>query len=91
MTLTQIATDYMNKQRLAQQEANVGCDECPTCGETNSFSSYKKQGIFTKGIDSGWNRTWLAGADCNTKMRCDCYHCLTCGASWESKPYQDFS
>lgn len=63
-------------------QANIGCDICPCCGESKSSLYYIKQGILNKGICDGIEKTWGKG------LRCDCYMCLTCGAEWESEPYQ---
>lgn len=67
-----------------KQNANIGCDKCPCCGETKSSMEYYSN----KGIVSGISKTWFKGFFKVKSMRCDCYSCLTCGAKWESEPYE---
>ena len=65
--------------RAARETANKGCNVCPCCGENrmdgcidHTFKTWKR-----------WS--WLL----QTKnMKADCYHCLSCGAEWESDPYE---
>lgn len=69
--------------------ANVGCNICPCCGETKSTLEYNKEDIFShKGIASGTYKSWCAGLFRTKRYRIDCYHCYTCGAEWESEPYE---
>lgn len=69
--------------------ANDGCNVCPCCGEAKSWSDYMKEGILNKGIMAGFiNKTWVEGVFRMRNMKCDCYKCYSCGAEWESEPYQ---
>lgn len=69
--------------------ANVGCDVCPCCGENKSWIQYMKEGVYNKGVMSGaLNKTWVEGVFRMRNMKCDCYKCYSCGAEWESEPYQ---
>lgn len=68
--------------------ANAGCNVCPCCGEAKLWSDYMKEGILNKGIMAGLSKTWAEGVFRMRSMRCDCYKCYSCGAEWESEPYQ---
>lgn len=78
-----------NKFVIAKEIANKGCDRCPCCGETKSWGKYMQEGITSKGILKGViNKTWVEGIFHMRNMKCDCYKCESCGAEWESEPYQ---
>ncbi len=68
-------------------DANIGCDKCPCCGESKLTLHYIKRGILNKGILQGIEKTWVSLFGMKN-MKCDCYKCCTCGAEWESEPYQ---
>ena len=68
--------------------ANAGCKRCPCCGESKSHLEYVSVGELHKGIVSGLSKTWAEGFFKMKSMKCDCYSCLTCGAEWESAPYE---
>lgn len=69
--------------------ANIGCNVCPCCGETENALKYISEGIYNKGIFSGITRTFTKGSIIKLKiMEVDCYRCETCGAEWESDPYE---
>ena len=69
--------------------ANLGCNVCPCCGETKSYGNYMKEGILNRGIMAGLHsKTWVKGIFHMKNMQCDCYKCYSCGAEWESEPYQ---
>lgn len=67
---------------------NIGCSKCPCCGETRKSIEYISEGHPNRGIVSGIQKTWAEGFFKIKTMKCDCYHCLTCGAEWESEPYE---
>lgn len=68
--------------------ANRGCDVCPICGETKTLGQYiSKESIVLKGISGGTHKTKVKGIFNTHVMHADCYHCLTCGAEWESEWY----
>lgn len=71
-----------------REKANAGCDVCPCCGETKSSFQYIEEGVYDKGIMSGICKTWCEGVFHIRSMKCDCYKCHSCGAEWESEPYQ---
>lgn len=71
----------------AREIANIGCNKCPCCGETKSHADYLFEDI-NKGIIRGLQKTWVEGLFKMKNMKCDFYHCLTCGAEWESEPYE---
>ena len=68
--------------------ANIGCKVCPCCGETENALEYISEGIYNKGIFSGVTRTFTKGIIKLKVMEVDCYKCETCGAEWESDPYE---
>lgn len=68
--------------------ANDGCNVCPCCGEAKSWVDYTKEGILEKGVMKGTCKTWVEGIFHMRNMKCDCYKCYSCGAEWESEPYQ---
>lgn len=78
----------VNATRAAAFIANAGCNRCPCCGETGEFINYLKQGIMNKGISGGIEKTWSEGFFHTKFLKCDCYSCYTCGAQWESEPYE---
>lgn len=50
---------------------------------------YVKEGIYNKGIISGLvSTTWTKGLFKFKHMQADCYKCETCGAEWQSDPYE---
>lgn len=66
----------MSELKTAKEIANKGCDKCPCCGEIYNGLPLEKswyQGrLFRKG----------------RYMKIDCYTCDSCGAEWESEPYE---
>ena len=63
--------------KMAEQNANKGCDKCPCCGKPcdNTLALAKtwyEGGLFKKG----------------RHMKVKCYSCSSCGAEWESDPYE---
>ncbi len=74
--------------RTQKALANVGCQKCPCCGETKTSIEYMMEGVAAKGVSSGLIKTWVEGTFRIRHMRCDCYKCYSCGAEWESDPYQ---
>lgn len=100
MKITQTSDEYQNKQSL-RHNALKGCNKCPCCGETKSYLRYIAEGIADKGINSGICRTWYGKLDeenssifsilnshRNKHWKVECFTCYTCGAKWESEPYE---
>lgn len=85
ITKTSDRVAFLNNARMV---ANKGCNRCPCCGETKSSMEYISIGEWRKGIVSGLSKSWATGLLWMKNMRCDCYSCLTCGAEWESEPYE---
>jgi len=85
ITKTANRNTYLNQQ---ETKANKGCHICPCCGETRDMGYCIRKGILDKGIMSGMCSTWAEGFIKNRNMKTDHYHCLTCGAEWESDPYE---
>lgn len=81
-------SDHATFLKNAKRVANIGCNKCPCCGETKQSTEYILIGEWNKGIVSGLQKTWAEGFFKMKSMKCDCYHCLTCGAQWESEPYE---
>ena len=73
---------------MSKQNANIGCNVCPCCGETKDSFNYFAAGKSRKGLLRGLQKTWVEGLFKMKNMKCDCYKCLTCGAEWESEPYE---
>lgn len=88
MKVTRTPQDYgdcMTRKAIA----NRGCNVCPCCGETKNKMDYIAEGIFDKGIRSGLIcKHWAQGILRTKYMQIDCYSCDTCGAAWESEPYE---
>lgn len=70
--------------------ANIGCDKCPICGETNPF--YLKddngckipKGIYCRLLPIRWTKGFIR----KYHYAKDTYQCLTCGSEWESEQYE---
>ena len=67
-------------------KANVGCDKCPVYGESRTFTISEYGKMF--GISNGLYKEFYKGFFSIKPTRIDCYRCYTCGAEWESEPYQ---
>lgn len=79
-------SEYANRLKSAKAKANKGCLTCPCCGENKFTTEYS---VFEdKGILAGLQRSWVEGLFRTKNMCCDVYHCCTCGAEWESDPYE---
>ena len=84
-------TKWSNEVNISNEKriiANIGCNICPCCGEVKDTFYYIKQGILNKGIFSGIQKSWIEGFFKMRHMKADCYYCETCGAEWESDPYE---
>lgn len=86
------SSNEASRLNALKETANAGCLVCPCCGEKKSHVQYmKEEGVFThKGVSGGIYRSWAAGGFFKKikNMRVDCYQCYTCGAQWESEPYE---
>ena len=85
VTKTSAKVQYL---RNVQKAANIGCGQCPCCGESKKSTEWFAVGEINKGVLSGIEKTWVEGLFRTKFMKCDCYFCLTCGAEWESGPYE---
>lgn len=72
----------------SRNKANIGCNVCPCCGESKSNMVYIRNGLLNKGISSGISKSWVEGFFHPRHIKVDCYKCYSCGAEWESEPYQ---
>ena len=88
MKITKIATK-VSELDTKRTTANIGCKICPCCRENKSTLEYVKQDFIIKGISSGGIcKQWAEGIFKTRHMKIDCYKCYTCGAEWESEPYE---
>lgn len=77
------------QEKMGREAANAGCTICPCCGEKKSWWHYMRKGKPNKGVSShGIVRRWSQGVFRPRMMQCDVYYCNTCGAEWESDPYE---
>lgn len=78
------------EEEFAKHLANAGCSKCLCCGEEKGRNEYLREGITNKGIFVSWPiltvtpRLFRHTKHEETIM----YRCYTCGASWESEPYE---
>ena len=86
MRIIKTPVDKLQKDSI-KKKANIGCNRCPCCGESRSSIQYIQMGRLNKGIISGITKEWTEGFFKTKQMKADCYMCLTCGAEWESEPY----
>lgn len=70
--------EQANKLKIGKEIANRGCNVCPCCGE--------KYG--SKGLRIPTCRTWCTGFFKTKHYKVDTYSCDSCGAVWESEPYE---
>ena len=73
-------SDRASFLKMSKQNANKGCDKCPCCGKPIKFPSLV-------------SRTWyesggLFGLGKSKHMKVNYYWCSSCGAEWESDPYE---
>lgn len=87
MKVTKTAND-VSRLEFCKRVANEGCQRCPCCGETKSMLYYMSKGVHNKGILDGITKTYSTGFIFSKDMKIDCYSCCTCGAEWESEPYE---
>ena len=85
MRITKTAT-HSAMQKTAKEIANLGCS---ICGETKTMIVYFNEGVLNRGVFGGLVcKTWAQGLFRTKHMQVDCYSCETCGAQWESEPYE---
>lgn len=72
--------------------ANKGCNVCPCCGESRRWVDCRNNGLLNQGIFHGYGYTkYVSYGFLGLKsklMHIDTYTCETCGAKWESDPYE---
>ena len=77
-----------NIREERKKKANSGCNICPCCGESKYFYVDRTDGEM-KGLSGpAMYKTFTTGFFKIKTMRIDCYSCFTCGAGWESEPYE---
>lgn len=81
-------SDKFHKEKKNREDANFGCSVCPCCGESKPYEEYLFIGVVGKGVLGGTKKTWATGFFRIKTMQSDCYTCYTCGAEWESDPYE---
>lgn len=84
MKITRTSREYKSKRQL-KEEALRGCDVCPCCGETKKYLDYLKDDVMGYGILQSLSRHWYKDGK---QYTVDCFSCETCGAAWESEPYE---
>ena len=77
-----------NNSKIRKEIANQGCNKCPCCGETRSFYEAMEKGGKFQGILNATCKNYCKGIFKMKYMQIDCYKCETCGAEWESEPYE---
>lgn len=95
MKITKTDKEVSNSN-LRKSIANQGCDVCPCCGETKTCEDYTdEEGVmsfllngYPKGISYFTCKNYCKGFFKMKYMQIDCYVCYTCGAEWESEPYE---
>lgn len=75
MKITRTAKEALNFDEM-KNNANKGCKVCPCCGKPLPKLYFP--------ICKSWTEGFLKMKN----MKVDCYKCYTCGAEWESEPYQ---
>ena len=63
--------------KLNKEKANEGCDRCPCCGKAYYGFTVSKL-----------CKTWCTGFFKTRHYKIDVYTCSSCGAVWESEPYE---
>ena len=86
---SRVENDYEKRRK----EANIDCDICPCCGETRraQFGSRGNETINDDGKLYGISQRkikFISGFFKIKYMEKDNYFCHTCGAQWESDPYE---
>ena len=66
--------DQVNNFERNEAIANFGCNTCPCCGNPVWGSLV--------------SRSWIEGFFRTRHMKVNCYTCDSCGAQWESDPYE---
>lgn len=77
------------RQEELRAEANKGCDVCPCCGEDKPRYEYALTDDTDRGIVTTIPRHKRVGIIRKRWIITDMYICKTCGARWESEPYEE--
>ena len=88
MKITKLPNEQEPKY-ISKQKALEGCYKCPYCGEDSSW----EYNIMVKGYDEGVEQDEIFA---NKKVFINLFKiykkttfaCHTCGAEWESEPYE---
>ena len=73
------------QMKEAERIAKLDCDKCPCCGEAKSAYNY----YFEEGVEERCTSREFVGREKNKKLyETTHYQCYTCGAQWESEPYE---
>lgn len=87
MRVTRTPEDAFYAQRW-KRWANAGCEVCPCCGERKTEMEYCEEGVYNKAVSGGTCKRWAKGLFRVRYIQVDRYWCYTCGAEWESEPYE---
>lgn len=82
--------DILLKEKLNKERASIGCNKCPICGETRKHMEAITKTGKSEGILSATYSTFSKGLFRTKYFRVDHYTCLSCGAKWDSDPYEYF-
>ena len=87
MKITRTNKDDM-RSTIRREKANQGCDICPCCGESKTYFDYLEEHVEGKGIIDDSRKVFTKGLFKKKIMQIDCYTCHSCGAEWQSDPYE---
>lgn len=88
--------DVENPKKILKQKALEGCNTCPCCGETRQYLDTKRiieaiqnnKLISYEGVDC-LGEVYIGGIfNIFKNIVVTRYKCHTCGAEWESEPYE---
>ena len=82
--------DKLAQEKLNKERASIGCNKCPVCGETRKFMDALTKDKKPGGILNATYSTFSKGIFKSRSFRIDHYSCQTCGARWDSEPYEYF-
>lgn len=79
----------VQSEKLEREIANKGCEKCPCCGETKIYNWFEDN--YSCGIEQ------LMPVEVHEEKLffpriyiVDMYRCCTCGAEWQSDPYNQY-
>ena len=80
--------EQIKREQAIRDKANEGCHVCPCCGESKTDIEYAmNEHRYDKGISVSTAEEWEERFFNLRVHKIDQYRCKTCGAEWESEPY----